>query len=93
MNWRQIKNTLKYYFVFSPLGALLTPLYVNLDVLTAQVKECRATFEAREREGDVDPSQLAIWRSELEQMEWEQVRRLEQNGRPDDPFVLWKRGR
>lgn len=85
-------NMVKYEVLSSPLGVLCTPVVVTLDMLTQQIRICRETFERRERQGDVPSAQLEAWRARLEQMEWEHVRRLERNGRGDDPFVLWKKG-
>lgn len=92
MEIRKLWNRVKYEVLASPLGILFTPVVVTLDMLTQQLHECRATFEEHEKSGEVSREKLDEWRSQLEQMEWEHVRRLERNGRGDDPFVLWKKG-
>lgn len=93
MEFHRLWNTVKYEVLKSPLGVLFTPVVVTLEMLTQQMHDCRAMLEQRERNGEVSAEQLEEWRTRLEQMEWEHVRRLERNGRGDDPFVLRKKGR
>ncbi|NDD29438.1 MAG: hypothetical protein EB084_14350 [Proteobacteria bacterium] len=85
-------ESLKYWFLSSQAGAYLMPREVTLDMLTEQMYECRRLLAIHESTQNVEPVQLENWRTRLEQAEWEQVRRLERNGRADDPFVLWKKG-
>ncbi|NDD29694.1 MAG: hypothetical protein EB084_15655 [Proteobacteria bacterium] len=85
-------KTLVRRFLRSSVGAYFLSDDVALDMLIEQVGECRQMLDRHAKNIDVPPATIAIWRTRIEQAEWELVRCLEKKGRADDPFVLWKKG-
>lgn len=66
----------------SPMAAVFMR-QATLDTLTADLVRCRLEIDARRG----SPRFRREWDTQLRQLEWEHVRRLERAGRGRDPFV------